>query len=85
MNDMSLLKWVVCHILILLFLYWVAFRQGAYWLERIFFGRIFGIFINPLLSKWDSEQMKIYAFWVFLIDSIWFIIGVFIPGLRFFF
>ncbi len=75
---MGLLEWVIIHSIIVLFWLWVLKWGGAEWLE----GWKTLFIVDWFAAVWSAEQIKLYALCVLIFQLIWFVIGVFSPGLR---
>ncbi len=77
---MNILEWIALNCFIILFWLWILCWGGARWVEgakSIFLIHFFAI-------KWDSEQIRLYALCILVVNIAWFFAGVFVPDLRFF-
>ena len=77
---MGVFEWVILNFLLLLFWLWILCWGGARWVEG--FKSVFLIHIFAI--KWDSEQIRLYALCILIVNIIWFFTGLFIPGFRVF-
>ncbi|GAA6142608.1 hypothetical protein [Hydrogenophaga sp. 5NK40-0174] len=72
--------WILLFAADCLFCLWVLRWGGAEWMEgwRSLF------FIDWLMSiEWTAEQIKFYVLFCWIGHAIWFLVGLFFPGLRF--
>ena len=79
MEPMSLGIWVVLFVVSSLWWKWILSWGGANWLE----GFKSWFFLNWVAWSWNAEQIRLYALCCWVAESIWFLIGVFIPSVRF--
>lgn len=63
----------------LIFWLWVVRWGGAEWLEGSFLS---GFLINLRAPYWDSGGIKLFGWLMLIVSSIWFVVGVFVPGMR---
>ncbi|NNF98655.1 MAG: hypothetical protein HKM93_04700 [Desulfobacteraceae bacterium] len=77
---MSLSAWTILNIINALFWLWILRWGGARWLE----GFKSALLIHWLTINWNAEQIRLYALLILVISIIWFVVGIFIPELRFF-
>ncbi len=76
---MSLLMWIGCYAAQSIFYKWVLSWGGAAWLEgwkSVFFFDFFTAF-------WTAEMLRLYALILWIIATFVFVVGVFVPDLRF--
>jgi hypothetical protein len=77
---MSLLVWVATFALTSLFWAWVLFWGGADWLEGSFLS---GLLVDIFAPRWSAAGIKVFAALTWLIEGLWFAVGLFIPAARF--
>jgi hypothetical protein len=77
---MSLLAWVALFAVTSLLWTWVLFWGGADWLEGSFLS---GFLIHTFAPRWSAEGIKVFAALTWLLEGLWFILGLFVPGMRF--
>lgn len=75
---MSLIIWITLFLITSLWWKWIISWGGATWLMGIKAWFFLGWFAWP----WSSEQIRIYAAWTWGLETIWFVIGVFMPEAR---
>ncbi len=75
---MSITLWIFIYSLNSLWWKWVYSWGGAEWIEgwKSFF------LIDWFALDWNAEQIRLYALCIWLITTIWFIVGMFAPELR---
>ncbi|WP_121974791.1 hypothetical protein [Acinetobacter stercoris] len=76
---MSLIMWIAQYMLQSLFYKWVLSWGGAAWLE----GWKAMFLFDWITSCWTAELIRLYALILWVIATLVFIIGVFVPDLRF--
>ena len=80
---MSTGHWVAFFVAQILFWLWVARDGGARWLAGRTAAAFF--FIDPRVSQWGEEGIKLFG-WVSLIATmLWFVIGLALPEARWLF
>ncbi len=78
---MSITTWVLLYIAELLFWWWVIRWGGAERLEGTFSS---GFLISVLAPNWSAEGIKLFAWLTLIVGTVWFIIGLVLPGARFY-
>jgi len=76
---MSLKAWLIIYLSDLLFWLWVVRWGGAERLAGSFFA---GFLLNFRASSWDSAGIKVFGWLMLIISTIWFVVGVFLPEMR---
>lgn len=76
---MALGHWVIVYVVTASLWLWVLRWGGAEWLEG---WKAWGL-LGWFTGHWSAEQIKLYALLVFLIETVWFCIGLFSPAARF--
>jgi hypothetical protein len=64
-----------------LFWAWILFWGGADWLEGSWLAAVFVYF---RAVEWTAEGIKLFAGLMWLVESIWFAIGLFVRDARLF-
>jgi len=59
---------------------WIISWGGA----KILKGWLAGFFLESLVSDLTTEQLRAYALFIWILTTIWFVLGIFIPTLRFY-
>jgi len=77
---MSLGLWGLFYVLDVLFWLWVVRWGGAEWLEGTFTS---GFLIHLLALRWTAEGIKLFGWGTLILSTIWFVLGLFYPELRF--
>ncbi len=77
---MSLTMWFVFYAVDVVFLLWVVRRGGAEVLEGTLAS---ACLISYFALEWSAEGIKLFAWCALVASTIWFIVGLFSPGLRF--
>lgn len=77
---MDILVWVLFYIFELTFWCWIVRWGGAEWLEGTLAS---GFLIQYLAPTWTAEGIKFFVWVYFVVATIWFIVGIFVPSLRF--
>lgn len=76
---MSYFLWILLFAINCIFCLWVLRWGGAEWME----GGKSSIFINWLYAfNWSAEQIKLYVLLSWVGHLIWFVVGLFVKGLR---
>lgn len=78
---MSLTSWIIIYFVELLFWLWILRWGGATWLEGTFAS---GFLISIFAPRWSAEGIKLFALLTLIASTIWFIIGIIMPGVRFY-
>jgi len=78
----SVLIWIAVYAAGSLFWSWILFWEGADWLEGSFLSGLLFWYNAP---EWSSEGIKVFAACSWFLQTIWFIAGLFSPGIRAFF
>lgn len=76
---MSLMAWIIQYVLQSLFYKWILSWGGAQWLEGLKSALTLGWFT----WDWNAEQIRLYVLVIWVLMSVWFVIGVFNPDLRY--
>lgn len=76
--ETSLVGWIIMHAAGLLFWLWLLRGDGA---ERIEGWAAWGL-IGWFAGHWNAEQIRLFALLLLVLESLWFVIGLFIPELR---
>ena len=77
---MSLSIWIILFFINSLFWKWVISWGGA----ELIKGWKAGLFFDWLVADLNTEQIRAYALFVWLVSGIWFLLGIFIHELRFY-
>lgn len=72
--------WMIEYALNLLFWLWIIKWGGAEWLADTF---IAGFIVNLFTVHWSPDVIKFYGWLILIGTTVWFIIGMAIPDLRF--
>jgi hypothetical protein len=72
---MSLLAWIGIFAAWSLFATWVLRWGGAAWME----GWKSLAFVDSWGSLWDEAQIKLYVLCLWIVYSLWFLAGLFVP------
>ncbi len=75
---MSWQCWLANYLLMSLFFKWLLLWGGAEWVE----GWRAGFTMGWLASLWSSEQIRLYALLMWIIVSLVFAWGLFVPEMR---
>jgi hypothetical protein len=77
---MSVLVWVILFAVTSLFWAWIVFGGGAERLE----GTIAAVLlIDWFAARWSADGIRAFAVFTWLLQTIWFAIGLFVPTARF--
>jgi hypothetical protein len=76
----STLVWIGLYLVDTLFWVWVCFYGGAELLEEHWLANLL---IHWGASSWESESIKLVGWLILFFSTIWFLIGLFNPDLRF--
>jgi hypothetical protein len=77
---MSLVTWFALYFVESAFCAWVLFYGGALALR----GLLVSILFYVRASEWDQEGIKLYVGASWVVSSVWFVVGVFLPQWRLF-
>lgn len=72
---MDMLYWILSYTGSALFWLWILRWGGADWLE----GWKAWVAIGWFAGHWHAEQIRLYALILFVLESIWFVLGLFSP------
>ena len=78
---MELLTWIGIYLASALFWIWILFLGDADWLEG---SMLAGFLIHFRATNWSVEGLHLFAAASWFLQTIWFIAGLFRPGLRIF-
>ena len=78
---MDLLLWVLLFAGNSLFCGWIVFGDGADRLEGSF---ISGVLLWYHAPEWPAVGIRLFAGGMWFIQSIWFVVGLFTPEMRYF-
>ena len=76
---MQLIHWIFVYVLTTLFWLWIILWGGASYLQ----GWKAWAVVHWFAGWWSAEQIRLYAVVLLFFETIWFILGLFKPGLRF--
>ncbi len=79
-EPMSLLVWIIVFGLSSVFWAWIIFGGGADWLEG---SLLSGFLVSWLAPRWSADGIKLFAGLTWLVQGIWFVIGLFYREMRF--
>jgi len=77
-SKMSVLQWLLLFLLSSIFYGWVLLGNGAKWLEGWQSWWLIGWFS----LDWTAEQIRLYVLIIWIVETIWFVVGLFQPSLR---
>ena len=77
---MSLTAWIILYLGQLVFWVWVIRWGGAERLEGTFAS---GFLINYFATRWNADGIRLFAWLTLAAGTIWFVIGLFNPLVRF--
>lgn len=79
METMSIVNWIVLYLIQCIFYKWIISWGGAQYLEgwKAWFS------LGWFTLDWNSEQIRLYALILWIGATIWFLMGLFAPELRF--
>lgn len=75
---MPVLQWLLLFLLSSIFYGWVLLGNGAKWLEGWLSWWVIGWFS----LDWTAEQIRLYVLIIWIVETIWFVVGLFQPSLR---
>lgn len=78
---MGIICWILLFIIHSLILKWILSWGGAKFINSFYVAKIFFSFLNTDLNE---EQLRFYTLVIWVMITIWFVLGIFIPNLRFF-
>ena len=76
---MSIAGWVLGYVADLLFMLWIVRWGGARWLEGTLAS---GCLISWCAPRWSADGIRAFVLLSFIVSSIWFVIGLFVPEAR---
>jgi hypothetical protein len=76
---MSLIVWVSIYTVASFFWAWIVFWGGDEFLEGTFASG----FIHILAPRWSADGLRLFAGLSWIGFTVWFLLGVFVPALRF--
>lgn len=79
MGEESLVSWIMIYVFEVLFCLWLIKWGGARYLEWTFKS---WFLLSTFAPTWDEEVIKFYAWLLLILWTFWFILGLFIPGMR---
>jgi len=77
---MSVLVWIAIFGLSSLFWAWIVFGGGADWLEDTWLS---GFLLCWLAPRWSADGIKVFALITWLLQGIWFVLGLLHSEMRF--
>ncbi len=78
MQQLSFGAWVLIYALSSLWWKWILSWGGAHFIEGVASWFTIGWFA----PRWDAEQIRLYALCIWVIQTIWFVLGLFWPEAR---
>ncbi|NHB58302.1 hypothetical protein G9F32_09760 [Acinetobacter sp. 194] len=75
---MPTLHWILLYICQSIIFKWIISWGGARWLE----GLKSAVFLGWMTWDWNAEQIRFYILIIWILYSIWFVVGLFFPSLR---
>ncbi len=76
---MDVILWILVYIASVLFWVWILRWGGAEWLE----GWKAWAAIGWFAGHWKAEQIRFYAWLLLILETVGFVVGLFVPDLRF--
>jgi hypothetical protein len=76
---MTTTAWIVSYALSTLFWLWIACWGGADRLETTFAS---GCLVSLFAPDWSAEGLRLFAYVMLVLDSVIFLVGLFMPELR---
>ncbi|VTS02475.1 Uncharacterized protein OS=Pseudomonas stutzeri MF28 GN=L686_22480 PE=4 SV=1 [Gemmata massiliana] len=77
---MSLNTWIGLFLLTSLFWAWLLFLGGARWLEGSW---LIAFIVDFSAMEWTADGIRLFAMLMWILETIWFVIGLFVPEVRF--
>ena len=78
MDEISLFNWILIFVLSSIWWKWILSWGGAHAIEGIKSWFIIGWFAG----HWTAEQIRLYALCVWVLQTLWFTVGLFVPEAR---
>ena len=75
---MTTIQWIILYLSLSILYKWILSWGGARWLEGIRSALVLGW----MTWDWNSEQIRLYILIIWIMMSIWFVVGLFFPELR---
>ena len=76
---MGLTAWCLFYGIELIFWIWIIRWGGAERLEGTFSS---GFLLHMFAPRWSADGIKLFAWLMMIVSTIWFAIGLFNPGVR---
>lgn len=76
---LSLIAWIIQYALQSLLYKWILSWGGAKWLV----GLKSALTLGWITWDWNAEQIRLYILIIWIFSSLWFVVGLFKPELRF--
>ncbi|XID75285.1 hypothetical protein ACF3NA_01660 [Alkanindiges sp. WGS2144] len=76
---MSVSLWIIIYVLNSLWWKWILSWSGAQWLE----GWKAWFFLEWFTADWQAEQIRFYALLMWILTTLWFVVGLIAPAARF--
>jgi hypothetical protein len=76
---MDLTLWILFYLTSMLFWLWILRWGGAEWLE----GWKAWAAIGWFAGHWQAEQIRLYALLLLIVETVGFVVGLFVPAIRF--
>ncbi|HEY1190411.1 MAG TPA: hypothetical protein VGE74_22445 [Gemmata sp.] len=77
---MSLTAWIGLFLISSLFWAWLLFLGGANWLEGSWLA---AVVVHFRAMEWTADGIRLFAMLTWGLETIWFGVGLFVPGARF--
>ncbi|MEJ2454550.1 MAG: hypothetical protein P8103_10375 [Candidatus Thiodiazotropha sp.] len=75
---MDVILWILVYIASILLWLWILRWGGAEWLE----GWKAWAAIGWFAGHWKAEQIRLYAWLLLILETVGFVVGLFVPDLR---
>ncbi|XPF95286.1 hypothetical protein ACM9HF_04535 [Colwellia sp. RE-S-Sl-9] len=72
--------WILFYLFEVIFWLWIIRWNGAEWLEGTLTS---GFLIHHFAPTWSADGIKLFVWIYFIAASIWFVVGIFQPSVRF--
>ena len=76
---MSTPLWILIYLCFSLVCKWILSWGGAQWLEGI----KSALTLGWMTWDWNAEQIRFYILIIWIFSSVWFVVGLLNPSLRF--
>lgn len=76
---MNLPLWIISYAVSSLFCWWILSRDGA---ERLEGSPLASFFLYLHANEWTADGIRLYCGGIWLIETIWFVVGLFSPTAR---